>query len=180
MELKGSKTEQNLMTAFAGESQARNKYTYYASKAKKDGYEQIAAIFEETANNEKEHAKLWFKLLHDGAVPSTLDNLKDAASGENYEWTEMYSDFAKEAKEEGFDHIAFLFEEVAKIEKEHEERYLTLLKNIEDDRVFTKSEEKIWVCRNCGHIYVGNEAKDVCPVCAHPKSYMEVKAENYK
>jgi len=180
MELKGSKTEQNLMTAFAGESQARNKYTYYASKAKKDGYEQIAAIFEETANNEKEHAKLWFKLLHDGAVPGTLDNLKDAASGENYEWTEMYSDFAKEAKEEGFDHIAFLFEEVAKIEKEHEERYLTLLKNIEDDRVFTKSEEKIWICRNCGHIYVGNEAKDVCPVCAHPKSYMEVKAENYK
>ena len=180
MELKGSRTEANLMTAFAGESQARNKYSYYASKAKKDGYEQIAAIFEETANNEKEHAKLWFKLLHDGEVPGTLDNLKDAASGENYEWTEMYSEFAKVAKEEGFDHIAFLFDEVAKIEKEHEERYLTLLKNIEDDRVFTKDEDKIWICRNCGHIYVGKDAKEVCPVCAHPKSYMEVRAENYK
>ena len=180
MELKGSKTEQNLMTAFAGESQARNKYTYYASKAKKDGYEQIAAIFEETANNEKEHAKMWFKLLQGGEIKDTLSNLEDAAKGENYEWTEMYKDFAKEAREEGFDHIAYLFEEVAKIEKEHEERYLTLLKNIEDDRVFKKDEDKIWICRNCGHVYVGKEALDVCPVCAHPQSYMEVKAENYK
>ncbi len=180
MELKGSKTEANLMTAFAGESQARNKYTYYASKAKKDGYEQIAAIFEETANNEKEHAKMWFKLLQGGEIKDTLSNLEDAAKGENYEWTEMYKDFAKEAREEGFDHIAYLFEEVAKIEKEHEERYLTLLKNIEDDRVFKKDEDKIWICRNCGHVYVGKEALDVCPVCAHPQSYMEVKAENYK
>ena len=180
MELKGSKTEANLMTAFAGESQARNKYTYYASKAKKDSYEQIAAIFEETANNEKEHAKMWFKLLQGGEIKDTLSNLEDAAKGENYEWTEMYKDFAKEAREEGFDHIAYLFEEVAKIEKEHEERYLTLLKNIEDDRVFKKDEDKIWICRNCGHVYVGKEALDVCPVCAHPQSYMEVKAENYK
>ena len=180
MELKGSKTEQNLMTAFAGESQARNKYTYYASKAKKDGYQQIAAIFEETANNEKEHAKMWFKLLHEGQIPDTTDNLKDAASGENFEWTSMYADFAKTAKEEGFDHIAYLFEEVGKIEKEHEERYLTLLKNIEDDRVFKKDGDKIWICRNCGHVYVGANAKEVCPVCAHPKSFMEVKSENYK
>ena len=180
MELKGSKTEQNLMTAFAGESQARNKYSYYASQAKKDGYEQIAAIFEETANNEKEHAKLWFKELHGGKVPTTLDNLKDAANGENYEWTEMYKEFAETAREEGFTRLAYLFEEVAKIEKEHEERYLTLLKNIEDNRVFEKSEDKIWICRNCGHVYVGTKALEVCPVCAHPKSYMEVKAENYK
>lgn len=180
MNLKGTKTEENLMTAFAGESQARNKYTYYASKAKKDGYEQIAAIFEETANNEKEHAKLWFKLLHDGEVPGTEENLKDAASGENFEWTSMYADFAKTAKEEGFNHIAYLFEEVGKIEKEHEERYLTLLKNIEDDKVFKKDGDKMWICRNCGHVYIGSQAKEVCPVCAHPKSFMEVKCENYK
>ena len=180
MELKGSKTEQNLMTAFAGESQARNKYTYYASKAKKDGYEQIAAIFEETANNEKEHAKLWFKQLHDGGIPTTEENLKDAAGGENYEWTEMYKEFAEVAKEEGFDHIAYLFEEVGKIEKEHEERYLTLLKNVEDDRVFHKDGDKIWICRNCGHVYTGRDALEVCPVCAHKQSFMEVRSENYK
>ena len=180
MELKGSRTEQNLMTAFAGESQARNKYTYYASKAKKDGYEQIAEIFEETANNEKEHAKLWFKHLHGGEIPTTMDNLKDAAAGENYEWTEMYEEFAKVAKEEGFNEIAFQFEAVAKIEKEHEERYLTLLKNIEDKSVFEKKEDKIWICRNCGHVYVGTKALELCPVCKHPKSYMEVRKENYK
>lgn len=180
MELKGSKTEQNLMTAFAGESQARNKYTYYASKAKKDGYEQLAAIFEETANNEKEHAKLWFKELHNGEIPTTEENLKDAASGENYEWTEMYKEFAKTAKEEGFTRLAFLFEKVGEIEKHHEERYLTLLKNIEDDRVFKKDGNKIWVCRNCGYVYEGEKALEVCPVCAHPKSFMEVKADNYE
>ena len=180
MELKGSKTEQNLIAAFAGESQARNKYTYYASKAKKDGYEQLAAIFEETANNEKEHAKLWFKELHGGAVPSTEENLVDAANGENYEWTEMYKEFAEVAKEEGFTRIAKLFEMVGQIEKEHEERYLTLLQNIKDERVFKKDAKKIWVCRNCGHVYEGEEALQVCPVCAHPQSYMEVKAENYK
>lgn len=179
MELKGSKTEQNLMTAFAGESQARNKYTYYASKAKKDGYEQIAAIFEETANNEKEHAKLWFKQLHDGDVPDTLTNLKDAASGENYEWTEMYAEFAKVAREEGFNEIAFLFEQVAEIEKNHEERYLKLVGNIEADKVFHKDEDVIWICRNCGHIYRGKDALKVCPVCKHPESYMELKAFNY-
>ena len=179
MELKGSKTEKNLMEAFAGESQARNKYTYYASKAKKDGYEQIAAIFEETALNEKEHAKIWFKLLHDGAVPSTIENLKDAASGENYEWTDMYDGFAKTAKEEGFDHIAYLFEEVGKIEKEHEERYKKLLANIEDGLVFSKDGDKIWKCRNCGHIVIGKEAPEVCPVCNHPQAYFEIKAENY-
>ena len=179
MELKGSKTEQNLMTAFAGESQARNKYTYYASKAKKEGYEQIAAIFEETANNEKEHAKLWFKELHGGAVPSTEENLLDAANGENYEWTEMYKEFADVAKEEGFTRIAKLFEMVGEIEKEHEQRYLTLLQNIKDERVFKKDAKKIWVCRNCGHVYEGEEALAVCPVCAHPQSYMEVKADNY-
>ena len=179
MELKGSKTEQNLMTAFAGESQARNKYSYYASKAKKDGYEQLAAIFEETANNEKEHAKLWFKWLHDGAVPDTKTNLQDAANGENYEWTEMYKEFAETAKEEGFDELARLFEMVAEIEKHHEERYLKLLQNIEDDRVFKKDGDKIWVCRNCGYVYTGKEALVVCPVCAHPLSFMEVKADNY-
>ena len=157
MELKGSKTEQNLMTAFAGESQARNKYTYYASKARKDGYEQIAAIFEETANNEKEHAKLWFKELHGGDIPDTMTNLEDAAAGENYEWTDMYKNFAETAREEGFTRLAFLFESVAKIEKEHEERYLTLLKNVKDDRVFHKDGDKIWICRNCGHVYVGKE-----------------------
>lgn len=177
--LKGSKTEANLMAAFAGESQARNKYTYYASKAKKDGYNQIAAIFEETANNEKEHAKIWFKLLHDGAVPGTIDNLKDAAEGENYEWTDMYAGFAKEAKEEGFNDIAYLFELVAKIEKEHEERYRKLLANIEDGVVFSKDGDVIWQCANCGHICIGKKAPEVCPVCAHPQSYFQVKAENY-
>ena len=179
MELKGSKTEQNLMTAFAGESQARNKYTYFASKAKKDGYEQIAAIFEETANNEKEHAKIWFKLLNGGEVPTTTENLKAAAEGENYEWTDMYSEFAKTAKEEGFDHIAFLFEGVAKIEKEHEERYRKLLKNIEDEVVFSSEGDTIWICRNCGHVVIGKKAPEVCPVCSHKKSYFERKADNY-
>ena len=180
MELKGSRTEANLMAAFAGESQARNKYTYYASKARKEGYEQIAAIFEETANNEKEHAKLWFKELHGGDIPDTMTNLEDAAAGENYEWTDMYKNFAETAREEGFTRIAFLFESVAKIEKEHEERYLTLLKNVKDDRVFHKDGDKIWICRNCGHVYVGKDALDVCPVCNHPQSFMEVKANNYE
>ena len=179
MELKGSKTEKNLMEAFAGESQARNKYTYYASKAKKEGYEQIAALFLETADNEKEHAKLWFKLLHDNDVPSTVENLKDAASGENYEWTNMYERMAKEAREEGFDRIAFLFDGVAKIEKEHEARYLKLLENVENGLVFSKDGEKIWKCRNCGHIVIGKSAPEVCPVCAHPKAYFEIKSENY-
>ena len=179
MELKGSKTEANLMAAFAGESQARNKYTYYASKAKKDGYEQIAAIFEETANNEKEHAKLWFKELHNGEVPTTAENLLDAAEGENYEWTDMYAEFAKVAREEGFDRIANLFEGVAAIEKEHEERYRKLLKNVEDKLVFSKEGEAIWICRNCGHIVVGKEAPKVCPVCAHPQAYFELRKENY-
>jgi rubrerythrin len=179
MELKGSKTEQNLITAFAGESQARNKYTFYASKAKKDGYEQIASIFEETAQNEKEHAKMWFKLLHNGAIPSTEENLLDAANGENYEWTDMYDSFAKTAEEEGFDHIAFLFKEVGKIEKEHEERYRKLLKNVEDKLVFTKDGDSIWQCRNCGHIVIGKSAPEVCPVCNHPQSYFEIKKENY-
>ena len=173
MELKGSKTEANLMAAFAGESQARNKYTYFASKAKKEGYEQIAAIFEETANNEKEHAKMWFKLLNGGEIGTTSENLKAAAEGENYEWTDMYATFAKEAKEEGFDHIAYLFSEVAKIEKEHEERYMKLLGNVNDDLVFKKGEEIVWICRNCGHVYTGKEAPKVCPVCAHPQSYFE-------
>ena len=179
MELKGSQTEKNLMTAFAGESQARNKYTYYASQAKKDGYEQIAAIFEETAANEKAHAKMWFKELHDGKVPSTIDNLKDAANGENYEWTEMYEEFARIAKEEGFNQIAYLFEQVGQIEKHHEERFLKLIDNIDNNLVFQKGEEKVWICRNCGHVYVGEKALEVCPVCKHPKSYMELKAENY-
>ena len=179
MELKGSRTEQNLMTAFAGESQARNKYTYYASKAKKDGYEQIAAIFEETANNEKEHAKMWFKELHGGSVPSTIDNLVDAANGENYEWTDMYSEFAKVAREEGFERIALLFEGVAAIEKEHEERYRKLIENIEGGLVFSRDGDKIWQCRNCGHICVGKEAPQVCPVCAHPQAHFEIKKENY-
>ncbi len=180
MELKGSKTEQNLMTAFAGESQARNKYTYYASKARKDGYEQIAAIFEETANNEKEHAKLWFKELHGGDIPTTMVNLEDAAAGENYEWTTMYKEFAETAREEGFDRLADLFESVGKIEEEHEKRYLTLLQNVKDDKVFHKDGDKIWVCRNCGHVYIGSDALDVCPVCNHPRSFMEVKADNYQ
>ena len=166
------------MTAFAGESQARNKYTYYASKAKKDGYEQIAAIFEETANNEKEHAKIWFKLLHNG-MPDTKANLLDAANGENYEWTDMYEGFAKTAKEEGFDDIAYLFTEVGKIEKEHEERYRKLLDNIESGKVFIKEQPKMWICRNCGHIHFGEKAPEVCPVCNHPQSYFEEKANNY-
>ena len=175
MELKGSKTEANLMAAFAGESQARNKYTYYASQARKDGYEQIAAIFEETAANEKEHAKMWFKELHDGKVPETLENLKDAANGENYEWTDMYAEFAKV----GFTRIANLFEGVAKIEKEHEERYRKLIDNIENKLVFSKDGDAIWICRNCGHVVIGKEAPLVCPVCAHPQSYFELKKENY-
>lgn len=179
MELRGSQTEKNLMEAFAGESQARNKYTYYASRAKKDGYEQIAAIFEETAGNEKEHAKMWFKLLHDGGIPDTMTNLLDAANGENYEWTDMYDSFAKTAKEEGFDHIAFLFTEVGKIEKQHEERYRKLLDNIESGKVFEREEPKMWICRNCGHIHFGEKAPEVCPVCAHPKAYFEQKASNY-
>ena len=179
MELKGSKTEQNLMAAFAGESQARNKYTYYASKAKKEGYEQIAALFEETANNEKEHAKMWFKELHGGEIATTAENLLDAAEGENYEWTDMYAEFAKTAREEGFTRIALLFEGVAKIEKEHEERYRKLLENVNNEMVFSKDGEKVWVCRNCGHVHVGKEAPQVCPVCAHPRAYFEVKADNY-
>ena len=179
MELKGSRTEANLMAAFAGESQARNKYTYYASKAKKDGYEQIAAIFEETANNEKEHAKMWFKELHGGSVPSTMDNLLDAAEGENYEWTDMYDEFAKVAREEGFERIAKLCEGVALIEKEHEERYRKLIENIEGGLVFSRDEDKIWQCRNCGHIVIGKEAPIVCPVCDHPQAYFEIKKENY-
>ena len=179
MELKGSKTEQNLLTAFAGESQARNKYTYFASKAKKDGYEQIAEIFTETAENEKEHAKIWFKLLNGGAVPSTEENLLSAANGENYEWTDMYDGFAKTAREEGFDHIAFLFEEVGKIEREHEARFLKLLENVKNGLVFSKDGEKIWKCRNCGHIVIGKSAPEVCPVCSHPQSYFEIKNENY-
>lgn len=178
-ELKGTKTEANLRAAFAGESEARNKYTYFASKAKKDGYVQIAAIFEETANNEKEHAKIWFKLLNGGAVSGTMDNLKEAAGGENYEWTEMYPTFAKEAREEGFDEIANLFEMVADIEKEHEERYKKLLANIEGGLVFSKDGDVIWQCANCGHICIGKKAPEVCPVCAHPQSYFQVKAENY-
>ena len=179
MELKGSKTEKNLMDAFAGESQARNKYTYYASKAKKEGYEQIAAIFQETADNEKEHAKLWFKLLHDGDIPSTATNLSDAAAGENYEWTDMYDEFARVAREEGFNTIAAKFELVGKIEKEHEERYRKLIKNVEEGLVFSKDEDTIWICRNCGHVVIGKKAPAVCPVCNHPQSYFEVKANNY-
>ena len=178
MNIKGTKTEKNLMEAFAGESMARNKYTYYASKAKKDGYEQIAAFFLETADNEKEHAKLWFKLLHDG-VGVTTENLKDAAAGENAEWTDMYARMEKEAREEGFEHIANLFAGVGKIEKEHEERYLALLKNIEDGTVFKKNEKSVWICRNCGHIHDGTEAPELCPVCAHPKAYFMLRVINY-
>ena len=177
-ELKGTRTEQNLMTAFAGESQARNKYTYYASKAKKDGYQQIGALFEETANNEKEHAKIWFKLLHDG-IPSTAENLLDAAEGENYEWTDMYDAFAKTAEAEGFPELAAKFRLVGEIEKHHEERYRALLHNVEAQEVFAKSEVKVWECRNCGHIVVGTEAPEVCPTCNHPQSYFEVRKENY-
>ena len=177
MELKGSKTEANLLAAFAGESQARNKYTYFASKAKKEGYVQIANLFEETANNEKEHAKIWFKLL-DG-IGSTAENLKAAAEGENYEWTDMYATFAKEARAEGFDHIADLFEMVGEIEKEHEQRYLKLLANVENGLVFSKEGDTVWQCSNCGHIVIGKKAPEVCPVCAHPQAYFQVKAENY-
>ena len=178
MELKGSKTEANLQAAFAGESMATNKYTYFASKAKKDGYQQIAAIFEETAANEREHAKMWYKLIN-GGIDSTLENLGHAAEGENYEWTDMYSEFAKVAREEGFEQIAALFEGVAAIEKEHEERYRRLIANIEQGVVFSKDGDTIWQCRNCGHICIGKEAPEVCPVCAHPQSYFQVKAENY-
>lgn len=178
-ELKGTKTEKNLQEAFAGESMARNKYTYYASKAKKDGYVQIANIFEETAANEKEHAKMWFKLLHDGEVPGTLENLADAAAGENYEWTDMYERMAKEADEEGFPQIAAKFRLVAKVEKEHEERYRKLLKNIEDEVVFSRDGDVIWQCLNCGHIVIGKKAPKICPVCDHPQSYFQLKPENY-
>ncbi len=177
-DLKGSKTEQNLRDAFSGESQARNKYTYFASQAKKEGYNQISAIFEETANNEKEHAKIWFKLLK--GIGSTIDNLKAAADGENYEWTDMYAGFAKDAEEEGFTHIAKLFLEVAAIEKEHEERYRTLLNNVINNRIFIKEDVVIWQCANCGHIVIGKEAPEVCPVCSHPKAYFQVKNETYK
>ncbi|MCZ9313340.1 MAG: rubrerythrin family protein [Methanocorpusculum sp.] len=177
--LKGSKTEANLQTAFAGESQARNKYTYYASKARKDGYEQIAELFEETANNEKEHAKIWFKLLHDGAVPDTLTNLADAAAGENYEWTDMYAGFAKEAHAEGFEDIAELFEMVGAIEKHHEERYLKLLSNIKEGIVFSRDGDAIWQCGNCGHLVIGKAAPEICPVCDHPKAYFRIEARNY-
>ena len=179
MELKGSQTEKNLMKAFSGESEARNKYTYFASKAKKEGYEQIAAIFEETASNEKEHAKIWFKLLNGGDIPSTLENLNTAAAGENYEWTDMYDGFAKTAREEGFEKIAYLFEEVGKIEKEHEERYRKLIENLDEGLVFSRDGDRIWKCRNCGHIVIGKSAPAVCPVCNHPQSYFEIKAENY-
>ena len=176
--LKGTKTEKNLQTAFAGESQAHTKYLYYASKAKKDGYVQMAAIFEETAHNEKEHAKIWFKLLHDG-MPDTPANLADAAAGENYEWTDMYAGFAREAREEGFDAIAAKFEMVAAIEKEHEERYRKLLQNINDRKVFSKDGDCVWQCSNCGHIVIGRQAPQICPVCDHPQSYFQVRAENY-
>ena len=179
MELKGSKTEKNLQAAFAGESQARNKYTYYASVAKKAGYEQIKAFFEETANNEKEHAKIWFKLLNGGEMPNDINALKDAAAGEHYEWTEMYPTFAKEAREEGFDKIAFLFEKVAEIEKHHEKRYLALLANVEKQEVFKKSDKKTWICRNCGFIVEAVEAPKVCPVCVHPQSFFELRNVNY-
>ncbi len=179
MNFNESKTYANLLTAFAGESQARNKYTYYASKAKKEGYVQLAAIFEETANNEKEHAKIWFKQLHDRAIPSTIENLKDAAAGENYEWTEMYKQFAEQAKEEGYNEIATLFSMVGDIEKHHEERYLKLLKNLEEGAVFEKGEVVVWRCSNCGHIHVGIKAPQMCPVCAHPQAYFELNSENY-
>ncbi len=179
MELKGSQTEKNLWTAFAGESQARNKYTYYASKAKKEGFVQIAKIFEETANNEKEHAKLWFKYLHGGEVPGTAANLLDAAQGENYEWTDMYAGFAKTAKEEGFDKLAYLFDAVAKIEKMHEERYRKLLHNVEAKEVFKKAGIVMWECSNCGHVHIGESAPEVCPVCAHPQAYFMIHPENF-
>ena len=179
MDLKGSKTEQNLLKAFAGESQAAIKYGYYAKQAKKDGYEQISEIFEETLKNEKEHAKIFFKLLNGGSVPTTTENLKDAANGEHYEWADMYEEFAKVAQEEGFDRIAYIFKEIGNIEKEHENRYRKLLENIENGLVFTREGDKIWICRNCGHVHIGKEAPAECPVCSHPQSYFEIKAENY-
>ena len=179
MELKGSKTEKNLLEAFAGESMARNKYTYYASKAKKDGFVQTAKLFEESAGNEQEHAKLWLKLLHEGEIPTTAANLLDAAQGENYEWTDMYAKFAAEAREEGFTRIAALFEMVGKIEKEHEERYRRLLANIEDGLVFSRDGDMVWICSNCGHIHVGKKAPLKCPVCEHPQDYFHLRAENY-
>ncbi len=178
-DLKGTRTEANLMAAYAGESQATNKYTYFASKAKKDGYVQISNIFKETAENEREHAKLWFKLLHGGSIGETVDNLKDAAKGENFEWTDMYATFAKEAREEGFEYIANLFEGVAAVEKEHEERYRKLISNIEEGIVFSRDGDTIWQCLNCGHICIGQKAPEVCPVCAHPQSYFQIKPENY-
>lgn len=179
MELKGSKTAANLASAFAGESQARNKYTYYAGKAREEGYEQIAEIFDETARNEREHAKIWFKLLHEGAIPTTTVNLEDAANGENYEWTDMYATFAKEAKEEGFDKIAFLFEKVGQIEKHHEERYRKLLENVEGGLVFSRDGDQIWQCANCGHIVIGQKAPQMCAVCGEAQAYFLIKAENY-
>ena len=179
MDFEQSKTRANLMAAFAGESQARNKYTYYASKAKKDGYEQIAAVFQETADNEKEHAELWYKRLHDGAVPDTIQNLKDAAAGENYEWTEMYREFAEVADEEGFSEIAEQFRRILSVEKVHEERYLKLLGNIEQGIVFARDGVMIWKCRNCGYLHTGKIAPEKCPACQHPKSYFELRAENY-
>lgn len=179
MELKGSKTEANLRAAFSGESEARNKYTFFASKAKKDGYVQIAEIFEETANNEKEHAKLWYKILNGGELSDTMSNLENASDSENYEWTDMYATFAKEAREEGFNDIAILFEGVAKVEKEHEERYRKLLKNVKEGLVFSRDNDMIWECSNCGHIHVGKKAPAVCPVCAHPQAYFKIKAQNY-
>jgi rubrerythrin len=176
--LKGSKSFENLMTAFSGESQARNKYTYYASKARKEGYNQIADFFEETARNEREHAKIWFKIIKDG-IHSTPENLKDAAAGENYEWTEMYAEFAKTAREEGFTKLAFLFEKVAEIEKRHEERFLKLLKNVNENEVFAKDDKQAWICANCGHVHYGTNAPEICPVCDHPKAYFQINAENY-
>ncbi len=178
-DLKGTKTEKNLMEAFAGESKAHTKYSYYASKARKDGYEQIAAIFEETSHNEKEHAKLWFKLLHGGDMPDTMANLRDAAEGENYEWTDMYERMAVEAEEEGFTAIAKRFRAVAAIERYHEERYRRLLQNIEEGIVFSRDGDRVWVCRNCGHIVIGPKAPAACPVCAHPQSFFELRADNY-
>ena len=179
MDFKGSKTEANLLTAFAGESQARNKYTYYASKAKKDGFEQIARIFQETADNEKEHAKIWFKLLHNGGVPGTVENLKDAAAGENYEWTDMYAGFAATAEEEGFERIAQLFRMVGAIEKEHEQRYREVKKLLEEGRLFARETEQVWICTNCGHIHIGTHAPEKCPVCDHPQAYFVLRAENH-
>lgn len=179
MNLKGTKTEANLLAAFAGESQARTKYTFYASQAKKEGFQQIAEFFTETAENEKEHAKIWFKYLHGGAIPSTIENLKDGAAGEHYEWTEMYKEFAEVARQEGFNEIAAIMDNIARIEKRHEERYLKLLENIENDKVFKKDEEVYWACRECGHVHYGKEAPEVCPTCKHPQAYFQMKCDNY-